>query len=211
MPRTRTFLLIFLLIFSFTLSSSGIWKRIRANIGCNIPAKHKFPKPALEKLKLKANEAKMFIRKNGFNDRVCFFVDISLYSGQSRFFVYDLQRDTLLNAGLVTHGRCNNNWLEGRKYSNEPGCGCTSLGKYKIGNSYNGKFGLAFKLLGLEQTNNNAFKRAVVLHAHECVPETEVRNEICQSKGCPTVAPGFLLQLRPIIVQSKKPVLLWIF
>src|ERR1051325_550051 len=100
MLTTRTFLLIFLLIFSFTwLSSSGLWKRTRANIGCNIPAEHKFSKTSLEKLQMKATEAKTFIKKNGFNDRVCFFVDMSLYSGQNRFFIYDLERDTLLNAG----------------------------------------------------------------------------------------------------------------
>jgi hypothetical protein len=70
---------------------------------------------------------------------------------------------------------CNENWLEGRKYGNEVECGCTALGKYRIGNSYNGRFGQAFKLYGLERTNDKAFERFVVLHSHECVPETEVR------------------------------------
>jgi hypothetical protein len=60
-------------------------------------------------------------------------------------------------------------------------------------------------------TNNNAFARAVVLHSHECVPETAVKSEICQSSGCPTVAPGFLQQLKPIITLSKKSALLWIY
>ncbi|MEI9913326.1 MAG: murein L,D-transpeptidase catalytic domain-containing protein [Bacteroidota bacterium] len=102
-------------------------------------------------------------------------------------------------------------WLIGRRYGNTVGGGCTSLGKYRIGYSYNGKFGLAFKLYGLDKTNDNAFARFVVLHAHDCVPETEVTDDICQSDGCPTVAPGFLQQLKPVIDHSKKPVLLWIF
>jgi hypothetical protein len=136
---------------------------------------------------------------------------MSLPSGQSRFFVYDLKKDTLQNSGLVTHGNCFQYWLEGRKYGNTVGCGCTSLGKYKIGYSYSGKFGLAFKLYGLDSTNNKAFERYVVLHGHSCVPESEVRDDICQSNGCPTVAPNFLLQLKPIITASKKPVLLWIY
>jgi hypothetical protein len=91
------------------------------------------------------------------------------------------------------------------------GCGCTSLGRYRIGQSYHGQFGLAFKLHGLDKTNDNAYKRFVVLHSHECVPETPIEDEICQSDGCPTVAPGFLQQLKPIITASNKPVLLWIF
>jgi hypothetical protein len=165
----------------------------------------------LTKLKGKADAANSFIKDKSYNDQICFLIDMSLPSGQNRFFVYDLKKDTIKNAGVVTHGRCNQQWLEGRKYSNEPGCGCTSLGKYKVGYSYSGKFGLAYKLYGLDKTNSNAFKRYVVLHSHECVPETEIKDDICQSDGCPTVAPGYLQQLKPIIDKSGKPVLLWIY
>lgn len=164
-----------------------------------------------KKARGKAREALTYARQKQFNTRVCFLVDMSIESGQNRFFVYDLIRDTLQNAGLVTHGRCNEDWLEGRKYGNTVGCGCSSLGKYKIGISYQGRFGLAFKLHGLEKTNDKAFARFVVLHSHSCVPETEVTEEICQSDGCPTVSPGFLQQLKPIIQESRKPVLLWIY
>ncbi|MER3499371.1 MAG: hypothetical protein C4308_12435 [Chitinophagaceae bacterium] len=164
-----------------------------------------------KKLQVRAADAKEFAKKNNFNQRICFLIDMSIPSGQNRFFVYDLRKDTIQNAGLVTHGRCNESWLEGRKFGNTVGCGCTSVCKYKVGKSYYGRFGLAFKLHGLEKTNNKSFERFVVLHAHDCVPETEVKNEICQSDGCPTVAPGFLQQLKPIIQNSSKPVLLWIF
>ena len=40
---------------------------------------------------------------------------------------------------------------------------------------------------------------------------TAVKDEICQSDGCPTVSPGLLQYLKPIINASKKPVLLWIY
>lgn len=163
------------------------------------------------KLQARAIEAKAFAQKNKFNTSFCFLIDMSLPSGQKRFFIYDLQKDSIQNAGLVTHGRCNQEWLEGRKYSNTIGCGCTSLGRYKIGQAYKGRFGLAFKLYGLDKTNDNAFKRFVVLHSHECVPEMDVSTEICQSDGCPTVSPGFLQQLETPIKRSGKPVLLWIF
>lgn len=165
----------------------------------------------LKKIQSKAKEARSFGSGHDFNTSICFLVDMSLPSGSSRFFVYDLNKDSILKKGLVTHGRCNLDWLEGRKYDNKVGGGCTSLGKYKIGNSYTGRFGLAFKLHGLEKTNNKAFERFVVLHAHSCVPESETTNEICQSDGCPTLSPGFLQELSPLIKQSSKPVLLWIF
>src|SRR4051812_17826504 len=71
-----------------------------------------------KKLQLKAEEAKSFARKNNYNNQLCFLIDMSLPSGENRFFVYDLRKDTIRNAGLVTHGNCNQSWLEGRKYDN---------------------------------------------------------------------------------------------
>ena len=165
-----------------------------------------------EKLAGIAVTAKKYAGANHYNSSFCFFVDMSIASGKQRFFVYDLKNDNILKAGLVTHGRCNQNWLAGRKYANEPGCGCTSLGKYKVGNAYRGEFGLAYKLYGLDATNSNAYARFVVLHSMQCVPEKEVDPyPICQSDGCPTVSPGLLQELALLIEQSKDPVLLWIF
>ena len=142
----------------------------------------------------------------------CFFIDMSIPSGKPRFFVYDLRKNAVVMEGLVTHGRCNQNWLTGRKYGNTVGCGCTALGRYKIDNPYQGRFGLAYKLTGLDTTNSNAYARFVVLHSMQCVPETAVDPyPICQSDGCPTVSPGFLQQLTVDIDGSQQPVLLWIF
>jgi hypothetical protein len=165
----------------------------------------------IEKLEQKAALAKLYVKRKAYNENICFLIDMSLASGQKRFFIYDFKTDSIKSAGLVAHGNCFEYWMEGRRYSNVVGSGCTSLGKYKIGNSYTGKFGYSYKLHGLDSSNNNALERTVVLHGHSCIPETEVTDEICQSNGCPTVAPDFLNQLKLVINQSKKPVLLWIY
>jgi hypothetical protein len=39
----------------------------------------------------------------------------------------------------------------------------------------------------------------------------EVKEEICQSSGCPTVSILFLEKLKEIICKSERPVLLWIY
>lgn len=169
--------------------------------------------PALaHKLRLKTNSLREYARSHQFNTQFCFLIDMSLPSGSNRFFVYNLDKDSLADAGLVTHGRCNEDWLQGRKFSNRVGGGCTSLGKYKVGTPYHGKFGLAYKLHGLDSTNSNAFKRFVVLHSHSCVPNGEVDPyPICQSDGCPTVSVAYLKKLAALIDGSKRPVLLYIF
>ncbi len=209
---TAFLLLVFLSAIAFVwLKTAPEGKRLAAIHGPKSEKPYSITKSTIKKLEDKAGEAKTFAEKNNYNNAICFLVDMSLPSGENRFFVYDLTKDSIQKAGLVTHGHCNERWLEGRKFGNQPGCGCTSLGKYKIGYKYNGQFGVAFKLYGLDKTNTNAFARAVVLHSHECVPESEVKDEICQSAGCPTVAPGFLLQLKSLITTSTKPILLWIF
>ena len=159
-----------------------------------------------------ATRAGTYATAGKFNPQFCFLIDMSIASGTPRFFVYDMKKNQVMAAGLVTHGRCNQNWLAGRKYGNAIGCGCTSLGKYKVGNAYNGRFGLAYKLYGLDTSNSNAYNRFVVLHSMQCVPEQVVTPyPICQSDGCPTVSPGFLQQLSALIDNSKQPVLLWIY
>lgn len=212
MKLLRLFLLAgFALVAISWFSGSVLWKKAKA---FHLPQKEvSYPvsNNIEKKLEEKASLAKQFIRQKGFNDKICFLLDMSLPSGQNRYFIYDLKKDSLLHAGLVAHGNCYQYWLEGRQYSNVVGSGCTSLGKYKIGNPYTGKFGYSYKLYGLDSSNNNAFERTVVLHSHSCVPETEINDEICQSNGCPTVSPGFLQQLKQIINTSKKPLLLLIY
>ena len=153
-----------------------------------------------------------YIAKNGYENKYCFFIDMRIPSGKKRFFVYDLIKDTISAMGLVTHG--GGSEVDGEKltFNNTPNAHATSLGKYKIGTSYNGKFGLAYKLLGMEPSNSHAFDRFVVLHAHSCVPDSEIHpDKICVSQGCPTVSPTFLLTLQQYIDKADSPILLWIF
>jgi hypothetical protein len=159
MLKLRTVLPVFIIPLSFGLFSyTGIWKRNKA---IHLP-KQTTSYPATDKTKEKLAEkvavAKSFVQKKNYNENTCFLIDMSLPSGQNRFFIYDLKKDSVRDAGLVAHGNCYQNWLQGRQYSNQVGSGCTSLGKYRIANSYNGKFGLSFKLHGLDSTNSRVSK-----------------------------------------------------
>ena len=167
----------------------------------------------INRLKGKALLAKQYLNdKKGFDGTYCFLIDMRLPSGKNRFFVYNLLKDSLEAAGLVTHGKGSESESGNLVFSNIPNSNCTSLGKYKIGNSYNGNFGLSYKLKGLDKINSKAFDRFVVLHAHECVPNDEVSPlPICESWGCPTVSPAFLTQLKSYLDEAAKPVMLWIF
>ena len=157
-------------------------------------------------------EAKAFVSRHPFNKKYCFLIDMRIASGKKRFFVYDLIKDSIVEAGMVTHGAGSQTNTEALQFSNTDHSLASSLGKYRIGEEYNGQYGLAYKLFGLEASNSHAYARAVVLHAHPLVPADEVWPKyICTSWGCPTVNPDFLLVLKGYIRKADKPVLLWIF
>jgi len=166
----------------------------------------------MQRLQAFGIEAKAYASKNGYNTKFCFLLDMRLTSGQNRFFVYDLKNSNILYAGLVAHGSCNNSFLDKAQFSNQPGCGCSAKGKYKIGYKYKGRFGTAYKLHGLDSSNSNAYDRFIVLHSYYMVPDKETTPlPICNSLGCAMVSPNFMQQLAATIDASKKPVLLWMF
>ena len=100
--------------------------------------------------------------------------------------------DWLEAAGLVSHGIGSETETDELKFSNTLNSKSTSLGRYRIGKLYSGNFGHAYKLYGLDRTNNNAFERSVVLHYYTGVHKNEVRPSlISTSEGCPTVYHDF--------------------
>ena len=157
-------------------------------------------------------EVLRYARQNKYSTDYCFLVDMGICSGKNRFFVYNIRQDTIALSGLVAHGNCNSQFLEEVRFSNSPSCGCSSAGKYKVGKSYLGEFGKSYRLYGLDSTNSNAFKRAIVLHAFHPVPDQEIYpKSLCNSFGCPMVSSSFLDKLSGIIDKSEKPILMWIF
>ncbi len=205
-------------ILSITILSAFVFF---GNTKALLKIKTSIAKPFVEKkitdkeighVKSYGDKIKPFIKANNYCEDYCFLIDMKMPSGKKRFFVYDLVQDTILHGGLVTHGGGSQTSTDALVFNNIPNGNATSLGKYKIGNEYSGKFGMAFKLHGLEASNSKAFDRFVVLHAHSCVPDTEIAPfPICTSLGCPTVSPSFLPTLKKYIDKADKRVVLWIF
>ena len=166
----------------------------------------------LKRLGVYAKQLLQFSAANKFNTSICFLVDMKVHSGKNRFFVYNLIKDSIVAAGLVAHGSCNQGFLLNPSFSNEKGCGCTSIGKYIVCNPYKGNFGNSFKLKGIDKSNSHAFDRYVVLHAYDCVPDDEIYPvPLCNSLGCPMVSYHFLDKLTDILSKANKPILLYVF
>jgi len=122
--------------------------------------------------------------------------DLKINSRYPRFFIYDTHKK-VLHSFKVAHGSGRNgpkpHWKrmpsDGRcrEVSNEKNCYLSSKGLYRCGETYNGKYGRSLKLYGLEESNSNAWSRAIVLHSSKYV--TDGNEHICgMSWGCPAVS-----------------------
>jgi hypothetical protein len=210
----KTVLIVFISIAVLILPTYFFWYKPKFKISKPSSFKNKPGSNSKVYLQLreKAAEVNKFLTNKKFNTEICFLIDMNIESGRNRFFVYDLKKDSVLFSGLVAHGSCDEGFRSAASFSNKVNSGCSSLGRYKIGGSYTGRFGLSYKLHGLDSSNNNAYQRFVVLHEYECVPEQETYPiPICNSRGCPMVSPGFMKLLRAILNSSPTPILLWIY
>ncbi|AWI25711.1 murein L,D-transpeptidase catalytic domain-containing protein [Flavobacterium pallidum] len=164
------------------------------------------------------SEALRYCKAKNFNEDYFFLVDLSIHSGKNRFFIYDFKQKKFTAKKLVTHGSCDVNsnnpdkW-EKALFSNKNDSYCSAIGKYKIGKRDYSSWGIKVKywLHGLEESNNNAEGRVIVLHSWDAVSDQEVYPKFSPlSWGCPAVSNEFMEILDAKLKQSKKPVLLWI-
>lgn len=159
------------------------------------------------------NEAQHFIQTHqNYNSEIVFLIDMRIPSNLNRFYVYNLKKKKIVDKGIVAHGCGSESETYGQLiFSNIENSLCTSLGKYAIGQSYQGQFGKAYKLHGLESSNDNAFNRHIVLHEYDKVPFKEQQTPICTSYGCPMVNAEFFKQLEKRIDQSDLSILMDIY
>ena len=157
---------------------------------------------------------KLISTNSKYNTEIAFLIDMKIMSGKNRFFVYDLKNNKIIDQGLVAHGFGSGIGIGiggELKFSNLPNSFCTSLGRYFIGQSYNGQFGKAYKLHGLDKTNSNALIRNIVLHHYDSVPYEEQGKPICNSSGCPMVNKVFYKRIEKMIDNSKSSIILDIY
>lgn len=99
-------------------------------------------------------------------------VDFGKYAGEKRFFIIDM-RTGGVKALLVSHGLGSDPGNTGyaEAFSNTPESKQSSLGFYRTGGVYYGKFGLSMRLYGLSASNSNAAARHIVVHGYALVTE----------------------------------------
>jgi hypothetical protein len=171
------------------------------------------------RLSEKATEALAFCRTNDYNTDFCILIDMKIHSGKYRMFIWNFNDNAIERKALCAHG-CGkgDNESTGAQpvFSNVSGSLLTSLGKYKIGIRSYSQYGIHahYKMHGLEKTNNNAFKRQIVLHSHNPVPANEIypaHLPMGWSFGCPVTDNATMTCLDAKLKTGTKPILIWIY
>lgn len=114
--------------------------------------------------------------------------DYSLNSGEDRFHLVDVAGGRIVRSYLVSHGRGSDRSNSGyvQKFSNRPGSNASSQGSFVTGGTYHGKHGKSRRLIGLEEQNNLALDRAIVIHGADYVDRSmaKQRGRVGRSLGC---------------------------
>ncbi|HKG06117.1 MAG TPA: murein L,D-transpeptidase catalytic domain family protein [Pedobacter sp.] len=193
---------------AFLILCAGFTNTFAAPYNSKIPVGYK-------NFESRVSEALQYCRENKMNTSFCIMVDMSIHSGKNRLFVYDFKRKEVIVAGLCAHGIGGNSGPNKVAYSNKVNSNCTSLGKYKLGIRSYSKWGIHvhYKMYGLENTNDKAFERIVVLHSYTPVPafETYPAPMFGVSLGCPVVADVTMRKIDKLIRQGQRNMLLWIY
>lgn len=175
--------------------------------------------PIEDTLTAKAVEALNYCKAQKMNEDFCILIDMGIHSGKKRFFVYDFKKKAITQSFLVSHGCCDYIWgqdfsKENVGFSNVNDSHCTSIGKFKLGERGYSNWGINVKYLmhGLEKSNDNAFKRVIVFHSWEKVPDEEVYPDgTPEGWGCPAISNSSFKVIDSILKKAQKPVLMWIY
>ena len=124
-------------------------------------------------------------------------IDYSLPSTEPRLWVFDVERERLLHAEHVAHGRGSGANLA-RAFSNDEGSHQTSLGLFRTAETYVGGNGYSLRMDGLEPgVNDNARERLIVIHGAGYVDPAQARAQgrLGRSFGCPALRPQVARQV----------------
>ncbi len=132
------------------------------------------------------------------NGRYVSIIDYRRPSHEPRYFLVDTKTDTI-EAFLVAHGRGSDPDHDGMatKFSNTPQSKMSSLGSFVTGAPYHGRHGLSLRLHGLDQQNDKAFDRAIVIHGADYVNKS--RGTLGRTWGCPALEQEVNRRVIPLI------------
>lgn len=166
-----------------------------------------------EQIELRAADALDYAKAHKLNTNYALFVDYSIPSGTPRLFVWDFAQNKIVARTYVMHGVGKGSTAEEPVFSNTVGSECSSLGKFKVTKIHGGKIKRSYRLIGLEASNSNAWRRGIMIHRSTWIDRWCWKEHIplhepsCQ--GCITVSSKGMTYLEKLIKNESEPLLIW--
>ena len=155
-----------------------------------------------------------YCHERGYNTEIALFIDLSRHSGRRRFVAWDFKAQRPIFSCPVSHGSGSERSHVRSAYarlSNEDGSHLSSLGRALVGERYEGRYGVAYRLDGLEDSNSNLRPRCVVLHGWEHTTSFPIYPiPTVGSFGCPVLSTKMMARVDEIL-QTQKGVIIEIF
>lgn len=152
-----------------------------------------------------------YCRREGYNTDVALFVDLSRHSGRRRFVVWDFERAEMVVAAPVSHGSGSVRSHVRSAYarlSNEDGSHLSSVGRALVAERYEGRYGTAYRLDGLDATNSNLRWRCVVLHGWEHTTSYPIWPlPTVGSFGCPVLSRRVMTMVDAILRNERRVII----
>ena len=152
-----------------------------------------------------------FCRKEGYNTNVALFVDLSRHSGRCRFVAWNMKRNAPIFTCPVSHGSGAQRSHVRSVYantSNEDGSHLSSLGRALVAERYEGRYGVAYRLDGLDATNSNLRPRCVVLHGWEHTTSFPIWPfATVGSFGCPVLSRKMMCRVDKLLQNEDRVVI----
>ena len=166
--------------------------------------------------KEECRKLKEYCVRKGFNTDVCILVDFSQYSGNERFYIYNLNDNSIVESGRVAHGIGKKGMFSKASFSNVPESWESSLGRYKTGRlrtlnipQFNNV--PCIEVHGLDPTNSNAHRRGIVIHPGLLSSKKTLTPCEPMSQGCFTVGQDTFDAIKSLTQKSSKPLLLYAY
>lgn len=149
--------------------------------------------------------------RHEYNTQIAIFVDLSLHSGRNRFVVWDFEKEQPLLVCPVSHGSGSHKPHKRTAYaelSNEEGSHLSSVGRALVAERYEGRYGIAYRLDGLDASNSNLRPRCVVLHSWQYTTSFPIFPlPTVGSFGCPVISRKMMMRLDKILCSHNNVVI----
>ena len=168
----------------------------------------------LKRFNHQAVEAARYCRENGYNQRIVLLWDLAIHSGRRRFVVWNIAENRAEYAFVASHGSGSLHSHVPSAYarvSNEDGSHLSSVGRALVAERYEGRYGVAYRLDGLDETNSEMRRRCIVLHGWGYTTTFPIWPlPTIGSWGCPVLSRK-AMRILDGILQREEKVLLWTY